>query len=150
MTTKPFLPPPPPAYPPGMAPEQRLLRPAGTPPDNLAAHLARHGRLPAASAATIIGQVDASGLLGRGGAGFPAGRKMRTVAAGSGRAVVVGNGCEGEPGSGKDDLLLRQSPHLVLDGLSLAARAVGADQVHLVLHAGSAAAPSLARAIEER
>ncbi|MDX6203017.1 MAG: hypothetical protein QOJ83_2517 [Frankiales bacterium] len=150
MTTKPFLPPPPPAYRPGMAPEQRLLRPAGTPPDNLAAHLARHGRLPAASAATIIGQVDASGLLGRGGAGFPAGRKMRTVAAGSGRAVVVGNGCEGEPGSGKDDLLLRQSPHLVLDGLSLAARAVGADQVHLVLHAGSAAAPGLARAIEER
>jgi NADH:ubiquinone oxidoreductase subunit F (NADH-binding) len=149
MSTMPLIPPPP-SRPPGLRWPQRLLLPAGVPADDLASHIARHGQLPGSPAATIIEQVDGSGLLGRGGAGFPAGRKMRTVAAGSGRAVVVGNGCEGEPGSGKDELLLRQSPHLVLDGLQLAARAVGADQVHLVLHAGSPAAQGIAKAIADR
>ncbi|MDX6207100.1 MAG: hypothetical protein QOF39_3157 [Frankiales bacterium] len=151
MSTMPLIPPPPPpTRPPARQWAQRLLLPAGAPADNLAAHTARHGGLPSSPAATIIDQVDAGGLVGRGGAGFPTGRKMRTVAAGSGRAVVVGNGCEGEPGSGKDELLLLQSPHLVLDGLALAARAVGADQVHLVLHAGSPAAPVIAKAIADR
>jgi NADH:ubiquinone oxidoreductase subunit F (NADH-binding) len=130
--------------------EQRLLRPQHAAPDNLAAHLSRHGALPSLRAAAIIDDIDDSGLLGRGGAGFPTGRKMRTVAAGDGRAVVVGNGCEGEPGSGKDALLLTQSPHLVLDGLSLAARAVGANRVHLVLHHRSSARAGLVEAIAER
>lgn len=149
MSTMPLIPPPP-SRPPGRVWAQRLLLPANAPADDLASHVARHGPLPTSPAATVIDQVDASGLLGRGGAGFPSGRKMRTVAAGAGRAVVVGNGCEGEPGSGKDELLLRQSPHLVLDGLALAARAVGADQVHLVLHAGSPAAPGITQAIADR
>ena len=82
----------------------------------------------------LIEVVERSGLTGRGGAGFPAGKKMRSVAAGRGRAVVVANGAEGEPASSKDRLLLTRVPHLVLDGITLAAYAVGADEAHLVVH----------------
>lgn len=82
----------------------------------------------------LIDVVERAGLTGRGGAGFPTGRKLRSVAAGRGRAVVVANGAEGEPASAKDKLLLSRSPHLVLDGISMAAYAVGADRAFLVLH----------------
>ena len=82
----------------------------------------------------LIDIVDASGLTGRGGAGFPTGRKMRSVAAGPGSAVVVANGAEGEPASCKDRLLLMRLPHLVLDGITLAAHAVGARAAHLCVH----------------
>jgi NADH:ubiquinone oxidoreductase subunit F (NADH-binding) len=56
------------------------------------------------------------------------------VAEGKGRSVVVANGSEGEPASAKDRLLLTRSPHLVLDGISLAAYAVGADRAFLAVH----------------
>jgi len=82
----------------------------------------------------LIDVVDASGLTGRGGAGFPTGRKMRSVASGPGAAVVVANGAEGEPASCKDRLLLTRLPHLVLDGITLAAHAVGAREAYLCLH----------------
>ena len=75
----------------------------------------------------LIDIVDASGLTGRGGAGFPTGRKMRSVA-GRGETVVVANGAEGEPASAKDRL------HLVLDGITLAADAVGAKEAYLCVH----------------
>ena len=87
-----------------------------------------------------------AGLSGRGGAGFPSGRKMASV---TGRKpVVVGNGSEGEPLSRKDAQLLTRAPHLVLDGLSAAAAAIGADKVYLYLHAD--AAPTVDRALDER
>jgi NADH:ubiquinone oxidoreductase subunit F (NADH-binding) len=82
----------------------------------------------------LIELVERSGLTGRGGAGFPTGRKMRSVVAGQGRAIVIANGAEGEPASCKDRLLLTRVPHLVLDGITLAAYAVGADEAHLVVH----------------
>jgi len=82
----------------------------------------------------LIEVVERSGLTGRGGAGFPAGRKMRSVAGRGSRAVVVANGAEGEPASSKDRLLLTRLPHLVLDGITLAAYATGADEAHLVVH----------------
>ncbi len=82
----------------------------------------------------LIDLVERSGLTGRGGAGFPTGRKMRSVAAGGGKTVVVANGAEGEPASCKDRLLLARLPHLVLDGITLAASAVRTTEAYLCVH----------------
>lgn len=90
------------------------------------------------AAARLIDTIDRSGLTGRGGAGFPTGRKLRSVAEGGRPAVVVANGAEGEPASKKDKLLLSRLPHLVLDGLTLAAFAVGATEAYLAVHDGNA------------
>lgn len=101
-----------------------------------AGHTALHGPLPGLTGRQVIAAVEQSGLTGRGGAAFPTGRKLATVAHAAGRrgSVVVANGCEGEPASGKDKALMLAAPHLVLDGLELAARAVGARQAHLCIH----------------
>lgn len=89
-----------------------------------------HGPLPPRSTAELIEMVERSGLRGRGGADFPAVRKLRAVAAARGGAsAVVVNGSETEPESAKDRLLLTAMPHLVLDGALLAAQAVGAGEV---------------------
>lgn len=85
-----------------------------------------------AAPADIIEAVDRAGLRGRGGAGFPTGRKWRSVAelaASFPPGSVVVNGAEGEPGTFKDRTLLRTTPYSVLEGALVAARAVGADQV---------------------
>ena len=73
----------------------------------------------------MIDQIEQSGLGGRGGAGFPVARKMRTVAGSRGKPIVVVNATEGEPASLKDRTLVETLPHLVLDGAVLAARAIG-------------------------
>ncbi|HEX3900614.1 MAG TPA: NADH-ubiquinone oxidoreductase-F iron-sulfur binding region domain-containing protein [Mycobacteriales bacterium] len=116
--------------------------------------LARHhevwGPLPGLRATALIDEIESAGLLGRGGAGFPVARKLSAVAAGKGPAVVVANGCEGEPASAKDTMLLARVPHLVLDGIQLAARAVGADRAYLAVHSGSSAIPYLRAALAER
>jgi NADH:ubiquinone oxidoreductase subunit F (NADH-binding) len=93
-------------------------------------HLATFGPLP--SGVDLATAIESAGLAGRGGAGFPSARKLRGVAA-RGRGVVVGNGVEGEPLSGKDRRLLLAAPHLVLDGLLLAATAVRAREAYLVI-----------------
>jgi NADH:ubiquinone oxidoreductase subunit F (NADH-binding) len=110
----------------------RLLPPPGHGGD-LASHLRTHGPVPyRGSARALIPEVRAAGLTGRGGAAFPVHRKLEAVAAARpGRAVVVGNGAEGEPASHKDQALLHLAPHLVLDGLQLAAEAVAAGRVVL-------------------
>jgi NADH:ubiquinone oxidoreductase subunit F (NADH-binding) len=103
-------------------------------------HVYLHGPLPhwrqtAGRRAVRLNDLgDRSGLTGRGGAGFPAGTKMRAVTAAPGRTVVVANGAEGEPASRKDWLLLTRSPHLVLDGITLAAAAVRAAEAYLCVH----------------
>lgn len=134
---------------------RRLL--SGPPPDagpeSFLAHLARLGPLPRDDARRdLILNLDASGLLGRGGAGFPVGRKWRAMADRSrGRAVVVANGAEGEPASLKDRTLMAIRPHLVVDGAILAAEAVGAEEI--VFYVGvehGAAVVALSRAIDER
>jgi NADH:ubiquinone oxidoreductase subunit F (NADH-binding) len=93
----------------------------------LAAHLERFGVLPPLSS-DFVSVVAQSGLRGRGGAGFPTARKLMAVTAGRGRAVVVANGSESEPASGKDRTLLTLAPHLVLDGIAVAATVTGATE----------------------
>jgi NADH:ubiquinone oxidoreductase subunit F (NADH-binding) len=91
----------------------------------------------------LLAVVDLSGLLGRGGAAFPLAVKARTVRDNGrrcGGAVVIANGEEGEPASVKDRWLLRQRPHLVLDGLRLAARMVEADRIYVYVSDPAAAA----------
>jgi len=99
-------------------------------------HLDIHGPLPQPGyrrPGWLADAVAQAGLTGRGGAGFPTGTKLRAVASGRRPAVVVANGMESEPASAKDHALLARAPHLVLDGATLAAQAVGADVIHLCL-----------------
>ncbi len=84
----------------------------------------------------IIDVVGRSGLRGRGGAGYPAGLKWRSVrdAAGDG-PVVVCNGDEGDPGAFMDRMLLESVPFRVLEGIAIAALAVGADEAVIYVRA---------------
>lgn len=127
----------------------RLLPPSGTGP-GLGEHLALHGPVPyRGRSRELIDTVEAAGLTGRGGGAFPTARKMRAVASGS-RPVVVANCAEGEPAAMKDKALLSHAPHLVLDGLQLAAEAVGAREAYLYLHRSSALVRAVDRALAER
>jgi NADH:ubiquinone oxidoreductase subunit F (NADH-binding) len=131
-------------------------QPAGLPrllpaaPEDLRAHLARHGPAPyRGRPGALIQDIEASGLTGRGGAAFPVFRKLAAVAgARHSRKVAVANGAESEPASRKDELLLRLAPNLVLDGLQLAAEAVGATEAHLYLN--ETPGPEVLRALAER
>ncbi|MEO3741851.1 NAD(P)H-dependent oxidoreductase subunit E [Plantactinospora sp. B5E13] len=71
-------------------------------------------------------EVEASGLRGRGGAGFPTAKKWSMAAGEPGPRYVIANGDEGDPGSYCDRLLMEQDPHRILEGLALAAFAVDA------------------------
>ena len=110
-------------------------------PMTLAEHSRVHGELPRRSPAELIESIERSGLRGRGGADFPAARKLRTVAAARRVSAVVVNGSETEPASAKDRLLLSRLPHLVLDGAMLAAKAVGAQQA--IVQVGESTSGSL-------
>jgi NADH:ubiquinone oxidoreductase subunit F (NADH-binding) len=117
-------------------------------PATLAAHLARYGDLPPAR--RLIAAVGEAGLLGRGGAWFPTATKMSAVAGGRRKPVLVANGCEAEPASEKDHALLTVAPHLVVDGIVLAAHAIGTDEAMVCVHRGDPVAASIAAAIASR
>jgi NADH:ubiquinone oxidoreductase subunit F (NADH-binding) len=120
-----------------------------TGPTSWAAHRARHGAVPwRGGPLLLLATLEQAGLTGRGGAGFPTARKWRAVAQGRGPAVVVGNGAEGEPASRKDRTLLELNPHLVLDGLQLAAEAVGAPEA--LLYVKPVVAQRVQQAVAER
>jgi bidirectional [NiFe] hydrogenase diaphorase subunit len=86
--------------------------------------------------AGVVDELMASGLRGRGGAGFPTGLKWRTVAkALSDRKFVICNGDEGDPGAFMDRSVLESDPHRVLEGMAIAAYAVGANQGYLYVRA---------------
>jgi NADH-quinone oxidoreductase subunit F len=77
----------------------------------------------------IVAAIEESGLRGRGGAGFPTGRKWRTCAEAPGdRKYIIANGDEGDPGSFIDRELMERDPHSILEGMILAAYAVGASE----------------------
>lgn len=141
------------AHPPGLP---RLLRGAGAAVREHRGHLAVHGALApigrrrSAERAALLAEIEASGLAGRGGGGFPTARKLALYAEAHAPLLVV-NATEGEPASAKDRVLCAHAPHLVLDGATIAAELVGARTVVLACAAGQ---PSLvatcAAAIAER
>jgi len=83
-----------------------------------------------------VTEILQSGLRGRGGGGFPTGRKWRGVLdQGGTHRYVVANGAEGEPGTFKDRALMRANPYQLVEGLIIAAFAVGAREAFLCLKA---------------
>ena len=84
----------------------------------------------------VIDHVSRSGLRGRGGAGYPTGLKWATVAKASGlRKYVICNADEGDPGAFMDRSVLESDPHRVLEGMAIAAYAVGADEGYIYIRA---------------
>ncbi|RLE41338.1 hypothetical protein DRJ23_00005, partial [Candidatus Acetothermia bacterium] len=84
----------------------------------------------------VIQVISDSGLRGRGGAGFPTGRKWRFVADAPGtEKYVVCNADEGDPGAFMDRALLEGDPHAVIEGMAIAAYAVGADRGYIYVRA---------------
>lgn len=84
----------------------------------------------------VVEAVSRSGLRGRGGAGFPTGRKWATVRAAEGDPkYIVCNGDEGDPGAFMDRMLLESFPYRVLEGMAIAAYAVGARKGYLYIRA---------------
>ena len=131
----------------------------------LAAHLATHGPRPkpaprrGAAPGALVDELERAGLRGRGGGWFPTHIKLRGVVASSAgrrrlsrtsRPLAIANGMEGEPASHKDAVLLAAQPHLVIDGLVLAAEAVGATEAFVAVHRGSPVQDVLLRALAER
>ena len=81
----------------------------------------------------IINCLNDSGLKGKGGAGFPTGRKWELVLANKGEKLIAINGDEGEPGTFKDKLYLETDPHRFLEGALIALKVMNAKQIYLYL-----------------
>jgi NADP-reducing hydrogenase subunit HndC len=102
----------------------------------------------------VIKEVEVSGMRGRGGAGFPTGRKWRSAVSAlkksPGLAYVVCNGDEGDPGAFMDRAIMEGDPHAVLEGMIIGAYAIGANQGYLYVRAEyPIAIKNLARAIDQ-
>ena len=126
-------------------------------PTDLAGHVDTLGTLPLPASRApgwreaFVSVLEASGLAGRGGAGFPAAIKLAVAHAAGRRGTVLVNAMEGEPASDKDKLLLIRSPHLVLDGAQLMAAACGADRIAVCVPEGrEQVAAAVTRAMAER
>jgi NADH:ubiquinone oxidoreductase subunit F (NADH-binding) len=115
---------------------------------SLGAHRAIHGDQRELSRHELVNLTEGVNLLGRGGAGFPVARKLRALPRRGARAVIV-NGTEGEPASAKDRLLMRRTPHQVLDGVVTVVAALKARDVMIAVH-DPESEQSLHAAIAER
>ena len=112
----------------------RALRNKGViDPESIDEYIARDGYFGAAKALTemtpeqIVGEMKASGLRGRGGAGFPAGLKWDFARQSPGEfKYVLCNADEGDPGAFMDRSILEADPHAVIEGMIIAARAINA------------------------
>ena len=92
--------------------------------------------LGALSPKEVIEQVKAAGLRGRGGAGFPTGRKWELCASSPGdKKYLICNADEGDPGAFMDRGVLEGDPHSVLEGMAIAAYAIGADEGYIYVRA---------------
>ena len=138
--------------------DRLLRRPAGpNAPMDLATHLAVHGPLSVphrddrSQRNDLLHAVARSGLLGRGGAGFPSAVKWEAVHRTGRRPLLVVNAMEGEPASAKDRVLMTYTPHLVLDGAEVAAAAIGAGEIIVcIAEDNDSAAASMEAALAER
>lgn len=84
----------------------------------------------------IIKEIEDSGLRGRGGGGFPTGKKWRSVHRHQGgKSYVICNGDEGDPGAFMDRSVMEDDPHKLLEGMAIAAFAVGADEAYIYVRA---------------
>jgi NADH:ubiquinone oxidoreductase subunit F (NADH-binding)/(2Fe-2S) ferredoxin/Pyruvate/2-oxoacid:ferredoxin oxidoreductase delta subunit len=99
----------------------------------------------------VIGEVERSGLRGRGGGGFPTGRKWRACAAvPADTKYLICNGDEGDPGAFMDRSILEGNPHGVLEGMIIGAYAIGASQGFIyVRHEYPLALLHISRAVEQ-
>ena len=134
-------------------------------PATLADHVRRHGYLPRIPGrkgkvpGALVSEAESARLRGRGGGWFPTHLKLRAVVEssdGRGRLsrtrnpLVIANGMEGEPASGKDAVLLASAPHLVLDGIQVAARTIGATDAFIAIHRGAPSVAAVEGALDER
>jgi NADH-quinone oxidoreductase subunit F len=123
--------------------ERTVLKSCGSlDPEDLGEYLAQGGYLPAARAFTeltpegVCKEMIESGLRGRGGGGFPTGRKWDLARLQPGtEKYVVCNGDEGDPGAFMDRSVMEGNPHAVLEGMLIAARAVGASEGYVYVRA---------------
>jgi NADH-quinone oxidoreductase subunit F len=101
--------------------------------------------------AEVVEEVKTSNLLGRGGAGFPTGRKWEyAVGAQGSPKYLICNADEGEPGTFKDRVLMEKNPHLLIEGMVIASHAVGAEKGYIYLrHEYPTAGERLEHAINE-
>lgn len=84
----------------------------------------------------VIETIEKSGLRGRGGGGFPTGRKWKFTAANrGGKSYIVCNGDEGDPGAFMDRSVMEGDPHKLLEGMAIAAFAIGADEGYIYVRA---------------
>ena len=84
----------------------------------------------------VVEEISNSGLRGRGGGGFPTGRKwMFTAAATGDKKYVVCNGDEGDPGAFMDRSIMEGDPHKLLEGMAIAGYAIGADEAYIYVRA---------------
>lgn len=84
----------------------------------------------------VIKEIEASGLRGRGGGGFPTGTKWKFTAANrDGKSYVVCNGDEGDPGAFMDRSVMEGDPHKLLEGMAIAGFAIGADEAYIYVRA---------------
>ena len=105
----------------------RLFAGAGGRPLSLQAH--EEMFQPTGPVASLLEELEASGLVGRGGAAFPTIRKVQLLRTQRGHKYVVVNAMEGEPAAHKDTRLLSTNPHLVLDGAEMLAQMIGASRI---------------------
>ncbi len=109
-------------------------------PDNIEEYITSNGYdalgkvLSEMTPESVIDMVEKSGLQGRGGAGFPTGRKWKFVRAAQGsKKYIVCNADESEPGTFKDRIVLEGDPHVIIESMAIAAYAIGADEGYIYI-----------------
>ncbi len=119
-----------------------VLRNCTIEPESIGEYVSQGGYKGAMKAITamtpedVCAEMEKSGLRGRGGGGFPTGRKWRLTLASPGpKKYVICNGDEGDPGAFMNRSVMEGNPHAVLEGLMIAGRAIGADEAYIYVRA---------------